>query len=92
MQAVFAEVPVRLLDATERPDPPGSRPPGTGRPTTRAKKRTTRQNALPADPARYIHYLGPTTSATTPDYQPFKNELDGNLGLLDWWRVLADLG
>jgi len=52
----------------------------------------TRKNTLIADPARYIHYLGPTTSGTTHDYQMLKNEFDVNLGLLDLFQVLADLG
>lgn len=41
---------------------------------------------------RYIHYLGPTTHGTTHDYQMLKTELDVNLGLLDLYQVLADLG
>ncbi len=68
MQAVFADVPVLLLDATERPH---------HRPQARidqkadysGKKRLTRKNTLIADPSRYSHYLGPTTSESTRDYQ-----------------------
>ena len=52
----------------------------------------TRKNTLIADPSRYIHYLGPTSSGTTHDYQMLKNEFDANLGLLDLWQILADLG
>ena len=53
----------------------------TGRLTTRVKKRLTRKNTLIADPSRYIHYLGPTTSGSIYDYQLLKNELNVNLGL-----------
>jgi hypothetical protein len=70
----------------------GRRPRSTGRRTTRAKKRLTRKNTLIADPSRYIHYLGPTTSGSTHDYQLLKNEFDVNLGLLDLFDLLADLG
>jgi hypothetical protein len=70
----------------------GRRPRSTGRRTTRAKKRLTRKNTLIADPNRYIHYLGPTTSGSTHDYQLLKNEFDVNLGLLDLFDLLADLG
>ena len=52
----------------------------------------TRKNTLIADPARYLHYLGPTTSGSTHDYQMLKQEFDANLGLLDLFEVLADLG
>jgi hypothetical protein len=52
----------------------------------------TRKNTLIADPSRYIHYLGPTSSGTTHDYQMLKQEFDVNLGLLDLFQVLADLG
>jgi hypothetical protein len=47
---------------------------------------------LIAVPARYIHYLGPTTYGATHDYQLLKNEFDANLGLLDLFDLLADLG
>ncbi|MGI4737105.1 MAG: hypothetical protein ACRYG7_18195 [Janthinobacterium lividum] len=33
-----------------------------------------RKNTLIADPARSIHYLGPTTCGSTHDYQVLKNE------------------
>lgn len=46
----------------------GRAPWRTGPPTTRAKKRLTRKNTLIADPARYIHYLGPTTCKSTHDF------------------------
>ena len=45
-----------------------------------------------ADPTCYIHYLGPTTCGSTHDYQLLKNEFDANLGLLDLFDLLADLG
>lgn len=45
-----------------------------------------------ADPTRYIHYLGPTTCGSAHDYQLLKNEFDANLGLLDLFALLADLG
>ena len=51
-----------------------------------------RKNTLIADPQRYIHYLGPTTAGSTHDYQLLKQEFDVNLGLLDLFEVLADLG
>ena len=52
----------------------------------------TRKNTLIADAARYIHYLGPTTCGSTHDYQLLKTEFDANLGLLDLFELLADLG
>ncbi|RZK31869.1 MAG: hypothetical protein EOO63_03035 [Hymenobacter sp.] len=64
----------------------------TGLPTSQVKKRLTRKNTLIADPARYIHYLGPTTCGSTHDYQVLKNEFTVNLGLLDLFDLLADLG
>ena len=64
----------------------------TGRPTTRVKKRLTRKNTLIADPSRYIHYLGPTSGGAVHDYQLLKNEFDTNLGLLDLFELLANLG
>jgi len=36
--------------------------------------------------------LGPTTCGATHDYQLLKNEFDVNLGLLDLFEWLADLG
>ena len=33
------------------------------------KKRLTHKNTLIAGSSRYIHYLGPTTSGSTHDYQ-----------------------
>ncbi|WP_245991111.1 transposase family protein [Hymenobacter rubripertinctus] len=36
--------------------------------------------------------MGPTTSGSTHDYQLLKNESDVNLGLLDLFELLADLG
>jgi hypothetical protein len=91
MQQVFAEMPVLLHDATERPQ---HRPRAV---VERAadysgKKRPTRKNTLIADPARYIHYLAPTTCGATHDYQLLKNEFDVNLCLLDLFDLLADLG
>ena len=56
------------------------------------KKRFTRKNTLIADPARYIHYLGPTTCGATHDYQLLKKAFDANLGLRDLFKLLADLG
>ncbi|MGI4835944.1 MAG: transposase family protein [Janthinobacterium lividum] len=70
----------------------GRKPSWTGPPTTRAKKRLTRKNTLIADSNRSIHYLGPTTCGSTHDYQLLKNEFDVNLGLLDLFDLLADLG
>ena len=67
-------------------------PSWTGPPVTRGKKRMTRKNTLIADPARYIHYLGPTTCGSTHDYQLLRNEFDANRGLLDLFELLADLG
>ncbi|MDJ0368031.1 transposase family protein, partial [Hymenobacter sp. H14-R3] len=64
----------------------------TERPTTQVKKRLTRKNTLIADPSRYIHYLGPTSCGSTHDYQLLKNEFNTNLGLLDLFDLLADLG
>jgi len=91
MQAFFADVPVVLLDATERPYRRAHA--AVDRPADYAgKKRPTRKNTLIADPARYIHYLGPTTCGATHDYQMLKNELDVNLGLLGLFALLADLG
>ena len=55
------------------------------------KKRLTRKNTLIADPARYIHYLRPTTCGATHNYRMLKNELDVNPGLLDLFTWLADL-
>ena len=66
-------------------------PSWTGPPVTR-KKRIIRKNTLIADPARYIHYLGPTTCGSTHDYHLLKNEFDANLGLLNLFELLADLG
>ena len=86
MQAVFAEVPLLLLDATKRPQ---HRPWAVG---YSGKKRRTRKNTLIADPTRYSHYLGPTTCGSTHDYQLLKNEFAVNLGLLDLFELLADLG
>lgn len=45
-----------------------------------------------SDAHRFIHYLGPTTPGATHDYAAFKREFDGNLGLLDTYTWLADLG
>ena len=88
MQALFADLPVLLPNATERPDRRAHA--AVGRPADYAgKKRPTRKNTLTAGPARYIHYLGPTTCGATHDYQMLKNELDVNLGL---FALLADLG
>ena len=70
----------------------GRGPSWTGPPITRVKKRMTRKNTLIADPARYIHYLGPTTCGSTHDYQLLKTEFDANLSLLDLFELLADLG
>jgi len=56
------------------------------------KKRLTRKNTLIADPSRYIHYLGPTTSGFTHDFQLLRNGFDANPGLLDLFALLADLG
>jgi len=91
MQAVFADVPVLLLDATERPH---HRPQAVvdRKADYSGKKRMTRKNTLIADPSRYIHYLGPTTSGSTHDFQLLRNEFDANLGLLDLFALLADLG
>ena len=65
-QAVFAEVPVLLLDATERPH---HRPQAAvdRKADYSGKKRLPRKNTLLADPNRYIHYLGATTSGSTHD-------------------------
>ena len=70
----------------------GRTPSWTGQSTTRVKKRPTRKNTLICDPTRYIHYLGPPSCGATHDYQLLKNELDVNLGLLDLFALLADLG
>ena len=56
------------------------------------KKRRTRKNTLIADPSRYIHYRGPTTSGSTHDFQLPRNEFNANPGLLDLFTLLADLG
>ena len=91
MQAVFVDVTVLLLDATERPYRRARA--AVDRPADYSgKKRPTRKNTLIADPLRYIHYLGPTVNGTTHDYQMLKKEFDVNLGLLDLFQVLADLG
>ena len=45
------------------------------------KKRLTRKNTLIAGPSRFTHYLGPTTSGSTHDYQLLNNEINANLGL-----------
>jgi len=91
MQALFADLPVLLPNATERLDRRAHA--AVDRPADYAgKKRSTRKNTLTAGPARYIHYLGPTTCGATHDYQMLKNELDVNLGLLDLFALLADLG
>ena len=73
MQAVFADVSVPLLDATERPQ---HRPQALvdRKADYSGKKRLTRKNTLIADPSRYIHYLGPTTSGAIHDYQLLKKE------------------
>ena len=55
------------------------------------KKRLTRKNTLIADPSRYIHYLGPTTSGFTHDFQLPVNGFDANPDLLDLFALLADL-
>lgn len=91
MQQVFAEVPTLLLDATERPV---QRPQALvdRQADYSGKKRLMRKNTLIADLQRYIHYLGPTTAGSTHDYQLLKQEFDVNLGLLDLFEVLADLG
>ena len=91
MQAVFADVPVLLLDATERPCHRAQAAVDRAADYS-GKKRATRKTTLIAVPDRYIHYLGPTTSGTTHDYQMLKNEFDVNPGLFDLWQVLADLG
>ena len=91
LQALFADVPVLQLDATERPYRWAHA--AVDRPADYSgKKRPTRKNTLIADPARYIHYRGPTTCGGTHDYQLLKNELDVNLGLWDPFAWLADLG
>ena len=94
MQALFADVPVLLLDATERPYRRAHA--AMDRPADYSgKKRPTRKNTLIADPARHIHYLGLTTCGATHDYQMLKNERDVNLGLLgllDLFAWLVDLG
>lgn len=41
---------------------------------------------------RYVYYVGKTVGGTTHDYQAFKDEFDRDLGLLDTYEVLADLG
>ena len=80
-----------LLDATQRPYLRAHA--AVDRPTDYSgKKRPTRKNTLICDPTRYIHYLGPTRCGATHDYQLLKNELDVNLGLLDLFALLADLG
>lgn len=90
-QQVFAQVPVLLLEATERPR---YRPRAVVDRATNysGKKRLTRKNTLIADPTRYSHYLGPTTCGSTHDYQLLKQEFDVHLSLLDLFDWLADLG
>ena len=56
------------------------------------KRRRTRKDPLIADPSRYIHYLGPTTSGFTHDFQLLRNGFDANPGLLNQCALLADLG
>lgn len=68
------------------------RPPWTGRRATREKKRFTVKNTLISDADRFIHYLGPTTPGATHDYELLKREFDVNLGLLEAFDWLADLG
>ena len=91
MQHVFADVPVLLLNATERPQH-WPRAVVDRAADYSGKKRLTRKNTLIADPTRYIHYLGPSTCGSTHDYQLFKKEFNVNLGLLDLFDLLADLG
>ena len=91
MQAVFADVPVLLLGGPTAPTT-ARRPSWTARPTTRVKKRRTRKNTLIADPSRYIHYRGPSTSRSTHDFQLLRNEFGANPGLLDLFALLTDLG
>ena len=89
MQALFADLPVLLPNATERPDRRAHA--AVDRPADYAgKKRPTRKNMLTAGPARYIHYLGPTTCGATHDYQMLKNELDVNLGLVRDYDVAPE--
>lgn len=91
MPAVFADMSLLLLDATERlqhwPQAVADRPADYS-----GKKRLTRKNTPIADTGRYIHYLGPTTSGAAHDYQRLKNEFNVNLGLLALFEPLADLG
>lgn len=51
-----------------------------------------RKHTLLTDPQRYIHYLGPTSAGSVHDYHLLRQEFDVNLGLLDFFEVLADLG
>ena len=48
------------------------------------QKRPARKNILITDPARYIHYLGPTTCRKTHGYPILKNELDVNRWTSTW--------
>jgi len=91
MQVVLADVPMLLLDATERPH---HRPQAVvdRKADYLGKKRLTRKNTLIADPSRYIHYLGLTTSGSTHDFQHLRNEFDVHLGLFELFVWLADLG
>lgn len=41
---------------------------------------------------RYIYYVGKTVGGTTHDYAAFKQEFDAQVGLLDGYQVVADLG
>ena len=74
MHAVFADVPVLLLDATKRPH---HRPQAVvdSKADYSGKKRQTLKNTLIADPSRYIHYLGPTTSGVIHYFQLLGKQL-----------------
>lgn len=58
----------------------------------REKKHFSYKNTLISDAQCFIHYLGPTTPGATHDYKMLKQEFDVNLGLLETYDVLADLG
>ena len=92
MQQAFAGVPVPLLDATERPQRRPRAVVDRAADLFGQNKRRPRKNTLSADPARYIHYLGPTTCGSTHDYQLLKNAFDVNPGLLGLFELLAGLG
>ncbi|SMB87354.1 hypothetical protein SAMN00120144_1546 [Hymenobacter roseosalivarius DSM 11622] len=91
MQAIFADVPVLLFDTTEHPYPRARAV--ADRPADYSgEKGPPVENTLIANPARYIHYLGPTANGTTHDYQLLNTEFARNLGSLDLCQVLVDLG